>query len=182
MSAQKDYFPKGTFGADPAIHYSWADRYSKYLKALREPSLSSRPKSGLPESYRFLWLRTFHKPLSVRFDIGSDGIAILTVKMTNGTGGSDPGRLVENRTRRLTKQQTDRFVDQVNSVGFWELVTHEDSVDSGPDGSQWIIEGTKDGKYHVVDRWSPKGGPIRTLGLALAMDLGQMKIPSKEIY
>jgi hypothetical protein len=73
-------------------------------------------------------------------------------------------------------------VDQVNSVGFWELVTHEDSVDSGPDGSQWIIEGTKDGKYHVVDRWSPKGGPIRTLGLALAMDLGQMKIPSKEIY
>jgi hypothetical protein len=182
VRAQGNYFPERTFGDEPAIHNSWATRYSKYLIALQEPSLSSRSKSGASESYRFLWLRTFHRPVSVRLDVGNDGVATVTTKMTSGVGGAGPGHLIESRTRRLTKKETDRFVNQVSESEFWKLPTHEDPVIGGPDGSQWVIEGTKNGKYHAVDRWSPKDGAVRILGLALAIDLGQLNLPAKEIY
>jgi hypothetical protein len=120
--------------------------------------------------------------MSVRLDIQSDGTAVLTVKMTSGSGGSNAGHLIENRTRRLTREQVRAFVDRVSSSEFWRLPTLENPPIGGPDGSQWIIEGVKNGKYHVVDRWTPKSGAIRTLGLALAIDLGQVNIPSEEIY
>ena len=37
----------------------------------------------------------------------------------------------------------------------------------GNDGAQWILEGMKDGRYHVVDRWSPDGGDYRAACLHL---------------
>ena len=50
------------------------------------------------------------------------------------------------------------------------------------DGAQWILEGVRNGKYHVVDRWSPeKGDPVRGIGI-LALKLGRFKIHSEEIY
>ena len=52
----------------------------------------------------------------------------------------------------------------------------------GTDGSQWIIEGVKKGQYHVVDRWMPKDGMVRELGLLLALDFAKLNIPKNEIY
>jgi hypothetical protein len=40
----------------------------------------------------------------------------------------------------------------------------------------------KDGKYHVVDRWSPSRGPVHELGIALALTLAHLKIPKDQIY
>ena len=34
----------------------------------------------------------------------------------------------------------------------------------GVDGAQWLVEGIKDGRYHLVDRWSPTDGPVRQSG------------------
>ncbi len=35
------------------------------------------------------------------------------------------------------------------------------------DGSQWVLEGVRDGRYHVVDRWSPESGLYRETCLIL---------------
>lgn len=180
-SAQQVFFPDKTFSENPKSNEYWSSLYSKQLRSLEEPSLYEESKSASAQAYRFLWLRTFHAPISVRFVIESDGIATLIIKKADKNGGPEPGRVAQS-TRKLTRQQTDSFVNQVSSLGFWQLVTHEDPVIGGPDGAQWIIEGVKNGEYHIVDRWSPKDGPVRTLGLTLAIDLGQLKIPDKEIY
>jgi hypothetical protein len=54
--------------------------------------------------------------------------------------------------------------------------------DSGFDGARWIIEGVKDGKYHVADRWTNENGAIHELGEMLAFRLAQLKFPKDEIY
>src|SRR5260370_1210391 len=76
----------------------------------------------------------------------------------------------------------DAFVDNSNANEFWTLRGKDSSQARGPDGSEWVIEGIKDGHYHVANRWSPENGAVRSLGLAFVLDLANLKIPSKEIY
>jgi hypothetical protein len=54
--------------------------------------------------------------------------------------------------------------------------------DRGCDGADWILEAVKDGRYKLVIRWSPRNGPVRTLGLTMVNKLGELKIPNDEIY
>jgi hypothetical protein len=180
--AQESYFPRGVFSDDTRGDQLRANWYSKHLKALEEPSLIEWAKNPSQESYRFIWLRTFHHPVIVRLDVRTDGVGVLTAKVANGAGGYEPGKLIENTTRPLTHEQTDTFLGQVSKVGFWKLPTSENSGTTGEDGSQWIIEGIKDGKYHVVDRWTPTEGGVRELGLSLALGLAEMKVPKDELY
>jgi hypothetical protein len=118
--------------------------------------------------------------VAVRLDIKVDGTGKLTVKTASGAGGYQPGKLTENTSRSLTREETSKFLEQVKDVGFWALPSDEKTL--GFDGAQWIIEGVKDGKYHVVDRWSPKKGPIHELGTTLALSLAHLKIPKDELY
>jgi len=69
VSPQLRYFPVGTFGplnSDLFVR-EW---YSKHLVAMEEPSLSCGVLEDT-ETYRFLWLRTFHNPVAVRFFFGA---------------------------------------------------------------------------------------------------------------
>lgn len=181
LIAQKTYFPKKAFGDD-----SWDDQfrtkwYSGELKALEEPSLLERAKNPALESYRFLWLRTFNHPVAVRLDMRADGIGVLTTKVTSGTGGFRPGHLIENTSRPLTREQTQAFLTRLQKISFWSLPSHVNDQ-TGTDGSRWIVEGVKEGKYHVADRWSPRDGPVRELGISLAIGLAHINVPNDELY
>jgi hypothetical protein len=175
--AKVNYFPADAFGDE--FLREW---FSTVLLRLNEPSLYERSKPVSSQSYRFLWIRAFHHPVSIRFDVGRDGIAVLTVKVASGNGGPSPGHLIENRTRRITKERTAWFLGQINALEFWTLRSRYNSQPPGPDGAEWVIEGIKDGNYIVVSRSPPENGAVRSLGLALALDLANLKIPSKEIY
>jgi len=76
--------------------------------------------------------------------------------------------------------QTSRFLEHVERSKFWKLPPVLD--DGGVDGAQWIIEGVRYGDYHVVDRWSPQNGEIRSLGLYILRDLAKLKLARNEIY
>jgi hypothetical protein len=168
--AQVKYFP-------PDFHVNW---YEKHLSALKESSLWESSRTQKSQSYRFLWLRTFHHPIAIRIDVNSDGTSLLTTKMTSGKGGYEPGHLLQNETHALTSEQTNWFLGKIESLNFWKLPSIQGDV--GPDGAQWIIEGVKDGKYHIVDRQSPQDGEIRALGLYFLEDLAKMKFAAKEVY
>src|SRR5450432_2226317 len=51
-------------------------------------------------------------------------------------------------SRPLTRQQTQAFLAELQKVHFWSLPSHVNDQ-TGTDGSQWIVEGAKDGNYHV---------------------------------
>jgi hypothetical protein len=140
--------------------------YSSQLRAMNEPSLLSMASDPASYSYRFLWLRTFNHPIAVRM---------------SGAGGYSPGVLTEDKSRPLTAAEMAPFLSEVEKLGFWTAPNPVNDQE-GTDGSQWIIEGVRGGKYHVVDRWSPKRGVVHDLGLFLAFQLGKLNIPPNEIY
>ncbi len=173
------YFPDSS--VDLRRDHFKRDWYSAQLNALQEPSLYEMVKISNSESYRFLWLRTFHHPVAVRVDVKPDGTGILTVKITTGAGGYRPGTISENRSQLLSKEQISTLLAMVGDVQFWKAPNPVNDQ-RGTDGSQWIIEGLKNGRYHVVDRWSPTSGVARQLGSLMAFDLAKLKIPKDEIY
>jgi len=160
------YFPNLAFGERADIHEFVNKWYSKHLRAMKEPSLLNVASDEHLHTYRFLWLRTFHQPIALRLDIGPQSDGILTVKVLNGAGGYKPGKLITRRTIELPPTNVAPFLELLDEIGFWEL-PGPDPNSGGVDGAQWVLEGVRDGRYHVVDRWTPKGGCYRDTCLML---------------
>jgi hypothetical protein len=118
--------------------------------------------------------------VAIRIDVNADGTSQLISKMTSGAGGYEPGQLVLNSKTLLTKVQTDSFLGKIKEHQFWQLAAKREP--GGLDGAQWILEGVKEGKYHIVDRWSPTDGPVRAIGLLMLNEFTNLKVPKKEIY
>src|ERR1700677_2207598 len=150
-AAQVTYFQPGSLSSDPHDDDFLSDWYSGQLQALQEPSLLELSKDPKNQSYRFLWLRTFHHPIAIRLEVNEDGTALLTTKITDGQGGNDPGKLMQNETAALSKSQTRFFLKQLEEYDFWTLHSVEERA-GGIDGAEWIIEGVKDGSYHIVSQ------------------------------
>jgi hypothetical protein len=127
--------------------------YSKQLFRLKEPLLYNY--QGEKEIYRFTWLRTFHHPVSIRVEKQNE-VIILFSKVTNGAGGYDPGNIIVDTSRPVSKKEWENILNKIKAIQFWQLPTEID--DSGNDGSEWIIEAFKNGSYHMTTRWSPTTG------------------------
>lgn len=182
LTAQNQYFPDRAFcGPNEAgLCERW---YAKHLRAMREPSLWELSKDTSKQSYRFLWLRTFHHPVSARLEVAKDGNAQLFVKVLSGQGGYDPGHAILNRNIKVPKDAVDHFLELLQKADFWNISTEQQEGDVvGVDGAQWIIEGARGGQYHVVDRWSPDDGPFRKAALFLALNLGELNPRYREVY
>lgn len=173
------YFPNLVFDHDQGLDDFAVNWYTQHLKAMSEPSLLELSKTRA-HVYRFLWLRTFDNPVAVRLNVNEDGTSLLTVKVTNGRGGYAPGVLIKNETRRLSKDYTEGFLDQVQELGYWSLPT--EVPHRGCDGAEWILEAVKESRYKLVVRWSPEKGAVRTLGLDMMIRLAELKLLYQEVY
>jgi hypothetical protein len=159
--------------------------YSQHLIALEEPSLFEASKDKTLHCYRFLWLRTFDHPIALRLIVDPEGTGLIYVKVADGAGGYEPGKLITNESVPVTKQNVDKFLLRLNKMQFWNLATRESTkgtdgrITISTDGAQWILEAVRDGQYHIVDRHSPEKGSYREAALFL-IDLAHLKI--KEVY
>jgi len=182
----QQYFPDAVRDGTSDGHQSRVTWYSKHLVSLKEPSLWELSRQDPKvETYRFLWLRTFDRPISIRISVDSRGAVALTTKITNAQGGIEPGRLVQNRTKRLNKDLADWVLGMLEQYKFWDLPSYLEPKEGviNLDGARWIIEGVKNGRYHVVDRFSPiERDPIHILGIAFAINLAELKLLYQEVY
>jgi hypothetical protein len=176
--APDSYFPPGVLDCD-GFTSGW---YSKCLRALGEPSLWALSRSDpRAEVYRFLWLRSFHRPVSIRLVLNSDRTASLTSKITSEAGGLEPGTLIHNETIPVGPHQVWLFSAQFLQSHFWDLPARERP--GGADGAGWILEAVADGRYHIVDRWSPpESDPVHMLGMTLMVDIAGMHLAPREVY
>jgi hypothetical protein len=162
---------------DDAFRRHW---YSKHLAAMEEPSLSCGPLDAT-ESYRFLWLRTFHPPVAVRVSWAAGRGEIVAV-LLDGAGGYEPGKESKRVRRAVTRPEWETLRDATERSRFWTSPTGEQTNEIGLDGAQWIVEGRRGGRHHVVDRWSPdEGGAHRALARALVAAAG-LDIPPADVY
>ena len=176
------FFPAGAFYADNLkLDAAKAKWYSEQLTALQEPSLFEAKQDSTVQSYRFLWLRSFHHPVAIRVLIYADGSGVVVTKMADGSGGNKPGKLILNKTEPLSPDAAKIFTQRIHQLNYWTLPMR-DTNPSGTDGAQWVIEGIDHGTYHLVDRWSPNDGPVRKLGLYFLHDLSGSYLKNEEVY
>ena len=169
----QQYFPTGVFDTPHSFRERW---YSSTLSALREPSLFALRNDKSIQVYRFLWLPSFQRPISIRLTINADGTGSIVTRSVDSHAGllarptSDTGKLIRDTTIGVDHAQTKEVLAQLQHLAFWSMPTEEEqaappslgAVSGGrpfrqliADGSQRIFEGLRDGEYHAVDRVSP---------------------------
>jgi len=137
-----EYFPKEVESYCP-----------EFLAAMKEPSIYGLHLDKTTETYRFLWLRTFHKPITIRVWKDHKGITLRIVRLS-GKGGYKTGQIEYDKAFALTSEQWDGLLHLLNEAAFWEMPSVNRDV-TFADGSLWIFEGKARDKYHVVDRACP---------------------------
>lgn len=150
--------------------------YSAQLAAMREPSLSCNPGQDV---YRFLWLRTFQHPIAVRITRSRQTAQLDFVELS-GRGGYEPGTVLRRVEKQIPVASLKRLDEALARADFWALPVNSPN-DVGFDGSRWVIEGRRANTYHVVDRFTPRDGPFKALGL-LFLQLAGIDVPAAEIY
>jgi hypothetical protein len=159
------YFP-GQLDSDKANRYASAERgIAELLVLLQEPPLCC--KSVVPtRTFRFTWIRTFHRPIVFRLEEQPAGQWVLYTKASNGAGGYDWGALNVNERHEVPTRQAQALAKKLErGTTFWSLPVSDDRF--GSDGATWIIESRSGDAYHYVYRWSPEKGEVRDIGLAL---------------
>lgn len=153
------YFPEDLYGDGTNRHMSNA------LNVFHEPSLY-KSVSYSRIAYRFLYLRSFHGPVSVRIEIDGTcryGVVIMKHLSSEIDRIGFPESLY---VQPLSPEQITQTLKIMNHYDFWQTASHgNEETETAQDGARWLIEGVQNGKYHLVDRHSPKEGPARELGL-----------------
>ncbi|MBN2319195.1 MAG: carboxypeptidase regulatory-like domain-containing protein [Acidobacteria bacterium] len=170
------------------------DSFASALDTLKEPHFCSNTViSQEYESYRFLYLRSFHQPVLIHLKYDTDTASVI-IKELEGEDYSKFGSLSEVAEIDLRKRWSQNgtpaelhqnMLDNISKEAqelFWEQPFKIDAGIIGLDGATWTIEGVKNGKCHVVTRWSPeKGTPIRAFADTLIHYSGK-RLYYDEVY
>ena len=158
------YFPQieaSSFESKEVLDSFLCKWYSKQLFALKEPILFTDQDRN-KVVYRLTVLRTFANPYSIRVE-NADNEIILYWKECDGSGGYEPGSLIKDKEVKLSVKDWKEINKYIDEIEFWDLPTEDNSNDSPPDGTTGIIEGLKNGEYHIVTHWNPENVDISKL-------------------
>jgi hypothetical protein len=147
----KWYFPFG------AVSLSSRYRYSSVLENAREEPLQPGEVS---ETYRFTWIGSFHPEIIIRAESQDRGVELLVKDRGH------PSRAARWRRVQIKQRQWKSLLSALEKAHFWELAAEEEACVS--DGADWVLEGLKDGRYHVVIRCSPYPGTFHRACCRLA--------------
>ncbi|MFY7719394.1 MAG: hypothetical protein ACOVQF_06420 [Brevundimonas sp.] len=155
----------GGGGLTPVLDTFEADWYGGALRAFGEPSLyTASQKPDPPRTLRFTWLRSFHDPIVVRIDRSADGAALLIARQR--VGGRRPGAQTRELSRRLTADEVQRLDEVLVRAALPDQPPS--ACVRGTDGARWIIEAVEPSTgYTYINRWTPRDGPVREVGLHL---------------
>jgi hypothetical protein len=140
-----NYFPPQSFaGLSGGMRVRW---YSSKMYALREKPLW--PAVNDQNIYRLTYIGAF------------SGSRVITLKVQQDQSGMvHANTLREIReesspetTISILPSQVEEFFAQLEAAHFWDAATERPN--NGRDGAEWLLEGVRDGKYKIVDRWCP---------------------------
>ena len=176
--------------------------YSSSLYSFKEPILYTKTDSQT--IYRLLWLRSFHKPVCFTMK-ELNGNYFLNAKTLDRQPAFYPEILGMGKDEKTgkeildTTQKADRFAlidfdtvkvltsgqwkeieNYISKLSFWNSPIADPADEGTTDGSNWIIEGRENGKYHFIDRRNARGD-LRNFGKYL-IKMSGAKIKDDDIY
>lgn len=147
------YFPVSTNSTPTnAVDAFCAEWYSAHLRRMQEPSLLQATNRTGIAAYRFTYLPTWGRPMAVRTVVTTYDVYVRTVRLT-GDGGYDPGCIGQTSDRILTNglpKDLSMLIEETIWNEQFQPVSHQ-----GCDGSEWILEGVRNGKYRLFTVWTP---------------------------
>lgn len=141
----QEYFPKDK-----------ASYYTRYLSAMKEPSVKAPLKKGVERVIRFTYLRSFHDPLAVRIVDRGGALTATSIRLKMDREYR-PVKILHDKTWTLNAGSSKSIRSLLAQKDFWKpLNADEEALASGgSDGSRWIFEiHDKDG-YRMLDIWTP---------------------------
>ena len=163
VCAEESYFPIKSLTVDSGLDAPAADWYGKILARMAEPKLPDLATNKGLVIYRFTIIPTWGNPVSVR--VQQEGKALkLWAKSLSGKRHHDQDKLTEQKERILSEKDSKEFLQTLSALSFFKMPTEED--ERGLDGDEWILEGVKEGRYHVVVRWCANSYKTKERGLA----------------
>jgi hypothetical protein len=95
------------------------------------------------ESYRLTLLPSFDLPTIIRIDHEKGQARVRKIER----------RRELTKVGRLTQEQWHSLLTTLERAKYWHLDNWDGRM--GCDGEDWVLEGVRQGSYHVVARWSP---------------------------
>ncbi|MBL9156522.1 MAG: hypothetical protein JNJ70_03565 [Verrucomicrobiales bacterium] len=143
-----EYFPEGT-----------GSYYTRYLSAMKEPSLQ-RDLEELEEfQFRFTYLRSFDDPLMVRISKVGNTLKLRSVILKMGDN-YEPIGVTHDKTVNIGGDEAKDLLENLQQREFWKPLNDAERFCEGLDGSRWVFEiRDKDG-YRMVDPWSPDSNVV----------------------
>ena len=143
------YFPASPESRDrEVLDMHEACWFSRSLDQMHEPSL--RSMAGDVEAYRFAAFPSWDGPFTVRVERRNGVAMLVATKLDRGEAPKPPIQW----ERRLTPAEWDALVQAIAQSPLW--------TQSNPpkrrlvfDGTAWILEGTREGRYRALLQWSP---------------------------
>lgn len=119
------FFPK-----EAQLNNSLKQWYHSHLSAMGEKSFRSLSKKDTV--YRFLWLRSFHHPISVSIKIlnhGNGGAILHAVELDGAdTYGAPKGKQLRSFSYRYFPKLTKELIAKIETSNFWTIPTNDDFV------------------------------------------------------
>jgi len=141
----KSYFPPKVFTSRAGAFL--ANWYSSELYALDEAPLW--PPAANQHVYRFTALPSMSFNLSVMLTVSAHDGGVIRVQT-----GDHMGFLSRERTLTITPQQTNDLLTLIGQADFWRMPAEIDRRSLWD--AEFIMEGVRDGQYHVVTRQGPE--------------------------
>ena len=140
------------------------------------------------EIYRITIIPTFYNPIKVRVE-KHKAHYFLVAKRLSGQGGYNAGKLKTTKTRRLKPVEWEHLLDLIRKADFWEMAyldkepepNEKGEVTICLDGSEWVLEGVKNGAFHAVNRYCPDVKGFVAVGLYL-VKLSGLRVRHFELY
>lgn len=174
-SSEDFFFRAGTFAARDTNYDGASTRrkYSAYLSAMSEPSLSC---GEMPEeAYRLLWVPIFD-PQRLAISVSRTGHVSSLVANVISSAANDVSFTVGNRIEKVvTNDQWLMLTLAIHEINLWIMPERRVGIPReriGLDGNTWVLEGRRGGgRYHThgpSGQPYPSGTLVRT---ALPTDL-----------
>lgn len=147
---QSAFFPPDSLAKDKEVHEAHSFFYSHYLRTLgEEPLYPTAHGSG--DIFRLLLFPS----AVVRISGSGDERRVVCKRGTGSEGGVLRHDAEAQLDRPLSPAEAVCFVRLLARTEFWSMSSPNE--DYGCDGWHAVLEGVSDGRYHLVDRWTPTG-------------------------